>query len=111
MRFMMRGLAPVCCTALALAVLSRAGATQSGLSDADRRLAHCILRELIEINTTDTLGNTPRAAHAMARRLLTAGFPAADVQVLIGTDVRHRNLATVSQAPPPAGRHAPRRPA
>src|SRR5438132_3076487 len=106
MRFMMRGLAPVCCTALALAVLSRAGATQSGLSDADRRLAHDIFRELIEINTTDSLGNTPRAAHAMARRLLTAGFPAADVQVLIGPDARHGNLVAGYRSTPgsPGGR-------
>ena len=107
---MMRGLAPVCCTALALAVLSRAGATQSGLSDADRRLAHDIFRELIEINTTDSLGNTPRAAHAMARRLLTAGFPAADVQVLIGPDARHGNLVARYRAPGPAGRRMPLRP-
>src|SRR5438876_8421124 len=110
MRFRMRGLAPVCCTALALAVLSRAGATQSGLSDADRRLAHDIFRELIEINTTDSLGNPPRAAHAMARRLLTAGFPAADVQVLIGPDARHGNLVARYRAPGPAGRRMPLRP-
>jgi acetylornithine deacetylase/succinyl-diaminopimelate desuccinylase-like protein len=65
---------------------------QGGLSPADRQLARDILRELIEINTTDSLGNTPRAARAMARRLLAAGFPAADVRVLIGPDARHGNL-------------------
>src|SRR2546422_5205938 len=84
MRLVMRFVARVACAALTLALLPRVGATQSGLSDADRRLARDIFRELIEINTTDSLGNTPRAARAMARRLVAAGFPAADVQVLIG---------------------------
>src|SRR5437016_11647566 len=59
---------------------------------ADRALARDILRELVEINTTDSLGNTPRAARAMARRLVAAGFPAADVRVLIGPDAKHGNL-------------------
>ena len=67
-------------------------AAQTGPTTADRRLARDIFRELIEINTTDSLGNTPRAARAMARRLLAAGFPAADVHVLIGPDARHGNL-------------------
>jgi len=41
-----------------------------------------IYQELIEINTTNSVGDNTRAAEAMARRLLNAGFPAADVQVL-----------------------------
>jgi acetylornithine deacetylase/succinyl-diaminopimelate desuccinylase-like protein len=41
-----------------------------------------IYRELVEINTTDSVGDNTRAAEAMAARLLAAGFPAADVQVL-----------------------------
>lgn len=41
-----------------------------------------IFRELVEINTTDSVGDTTRAAEAMAARLRAAGFPAADVQVL-----------------------------
>src|SRR3989441_7327866 len=92
MRLVMRFVARVACAALTLALLPRVGATQSGLSDADRRLARDIFRELIEINTTDSLANTPRAARAMARRLLAAGFPAADVRVLIGPDAKHGNL-------------------
>src|SRR6266700_3733877 len=92
MRLVMRCVARVACAALTLALLPRVGATQSGLSDAERRLARDIFRELIEINTTDSLGNTPRAARAMARRLVAAGFPAADVRVLIGPDAKHGNL-------------------
>jgi acetylornithine deacetylase/succinyl-diaminopimelate desuccinylase-like protein len=65
---------------------------QAGPSSADRQVARDIFRELIEINTTDSLGNTPRAARAMAQRLRTAGFPAADVRVLIGPDPKHGNL-------------------
>jgi acetylornithine deacetylase/succinyl-diaminopimelate desuccinylase-like protein len=41
-----------------------------------------IYRELVEINTTDSVGDNTRAAEAMAARLLAAGFPAADIQVL-----------------------------
>src|SRR5213594_5176406 len=92
MRLVIRFVARVACAALTLALLPRVGATQSGLSDAERRLARDIFRELIEINTTDSLGNTPRAARAMARRLVAAGFPAADVQVLVGPDSTHGNL-------------------
>jgi len=65
---------------------------QTETPSADRALARAILRELVEINTTDSLGNTPRAARAMARRLVAAGFPAADVRVLIGPDAKHGNL-------------------
>src|SRR2546426_291995 len=89
MRLVIRFVARVACAALTLALLPRVGATQSGLSDAERRLARDIFRELIEINTTDSLGNTPRAARAMARRLVAAGVPAADGPGLIGPDPRH----------------------
>ncbi|MGZ5829706.1 MAG: M20/M25/M40 family metallo-hydrolase, partial [Xanthobacteraceae bacterium] len=41
-----------------------------------------IYKELVEINTTDSAGDTAQAAEAMAARLRNAGFPAADVQVL-----------------------------
>ncbi len=47
-----------------------------------QQLARDLLKELIEIDTTDSKGNTTRAAQAMADRLLAAGFPAEDVRVL-----------------------------
>jgi acetylornithine deacetylase/succinyl-diaminopimelate desuccinylase-like protein len=53
--------------------------------------ARDIFRQLIEINTTDSVGSTTVAAQAMAKRLLDAGFPAADVQVL-GPNDRKGNL-------------------
>jgi acetylornithine deacetylase/succinyl-diaminopimelate desuccinylase-like protein len=42
-----------------------------------------IYKELIEINTTDSVGDCTRAVQAMAKRLRAAGFPAEDVQVLV----------------------------
>src|SRR5438309_8854622 len=72
--------------------LATGAAAQSEAPSPDRGLSRDILRELVEINTTDSLGNRPRAARAMARRLVAAGFPAADVRVLIGPDAKHGNL-------------------
>jgi acetylornithine deacetylase/succinyl-diaminopimelate desuccinylase-like protein len=46
-----------------------------------QRLAHDIFGELIEINTTDSVGNVTSAAHAMAKRLLEAGFDERDIQI------------------------------
>ena len=51
------------------------------LDDSTRQLSRDIFRELIEINTTDSVGSTTQAAEAMAARLKGAGFAAADVQV------------------------------
>lgn len=47
-----------------------------------RALERQLLRQLIEINTSDSGGRTLEASEAMARRLTEAGFPAADVRVL-----------------------------
>lgn len=58
---------------------------------ANRGLAHDIFKQLIEINTTDSVGNVTTAAQAMAQRLLDGGFPAADLSVL-GPNDRKGNL-------------------
>src|SRR3984885_5803214 len=58
---------------------------------ATRALARDIFQQLVEINTTDSTGSTTVAAQAMAKRLLDAGFPAADVAVL-GPNDRKGNL-------------------
>src|SRR5690349_453627 len=57
----------------------------------DQQLAHDIFAELVGINTTHEHGNTTPAAEAVARRLLAAGFPTADVQV-IGPRDQNKNL-------------------
>src|SRR5579863_7722282 len=61
------------------------------LDDATRRLARDVFQQLIEINTTDSVGSTTVAAQAMAKRLLDAGFPAQDIKVL-GPNDRKGNL-------------------
>src|SRR5258706_3522545 len=43
---------------------------------------HEIYKELIEINTSHSVGDTTQAACAMRQRLLSAGFTAADVEVI-----------------------------
>src|SRR5271165_4983255 len=50
-----------------------------------------ILKELIEINTTDSVGNVTTAAEAMAKRLLAAGFPPQDIRIAGPVD-RKKNL-------------------
>jgi acetylornithine deacetylase/succinyl-diaminopimelate desuccinylase-like protein len=75
-----------------LPVPARTAPVDAGTSPAAYdQLAHDIFKQLIEINTTDSVGNTTTAAQAMANRLLAAGFPRADVQVL-GPNERKGNL-------------------
>ncbi len=57
----------------------------------DTTLERAILQQLIEINTSDSAGHTGLAARAMAERLIAAGYPASDVQVL-GFSPRYQNL-------------------
>jgi acetylornithine deacetylase/succinyl-diaminopimelate desuccinylase-like protein len=76
---------------LLLLITTAAHAAAPPLDQRTRDLARDIYRELIEINTTESSGNTTIAAQAMAKRLLAAGFPAADVQVL-APDPRKGNL-------------------
>ena len=70
---------------------------------AQDQLARDIFRELIEINTTDSSGNTTKAAEAMALRLKNAGFPEGDVHVF-GPDPRRGNLVARYRG---AGRRKP----
>ena len=63
----------------------------SAAAAADDKTAHDIFKQLIEINTTDSVGNVTLAAQAMAQRLLDAGFPKADV-VVLGPNDRKNNM-------------------
>jgi acetylornithine deacetylase/succinyl-diaminopimelate desuccinylase-like protein len=56
-----------------------------------KKLSRDIFQQLIEINTTDSVGSTTVAAKAMAQRLLDAGFAKEDVLVL-GPNDRKGNL-------------------
>ena len=55
------------------------------------QMARDIFKQLIEINTTDSVGNVTTAAEAMAQRLRNAGFPENDLHV-DGPNDRKKNL-------------------
>ena len=80
----------MCCTAAVTAMLAATttALTAQNTSPAeDMQRARSILAELVEINTTNSeRGDTTAAARALERRLLDAGFPAADVHVLVPAD-------------------------
>ena len=65
---------------LAGSLLGISGAAAQAPS-ADRQLARDIFKQLIEINTTDSVGNVTAAAEAMATRLRQAGFDEKDLHV------------------------------
>jgi acetylornithine deacetylase/succinyl-diaminopimelate desuccinylase-like protein len=68
-----------------------------------RELAREIFKQLIEINTTDSIGNTTDAAEAMAQRLRSNGFAASDV-VVLGPNPRKGNMVARLHG---AGKHKP----
>src|SRR5215475_6610146 len=76
---------------VAFAMIAALAQTASTDLSADQRLAREIFQQLIEINTTDSVGDCAAAAKAMAERLKAAGFPEEDVKVL-GPDPRKGNL-------------------
>jgi len=55
------------------------------------QLAHDLLKQLIEINTTDSVGNVTTASEAVAARFRDAGFPASDI-IVAGPTPRKKNL-------------------
>jgi acetylornithine deacetylase/succinyl-diaminopimelate desuccinylase-like protein len=75
--------------AVALTAAGRAAAMSDQSADA---LAHDILKQLVEINTTDSVGNVTTAAEAMAKRFRDAGFAAADVVVVGPDNPRKKNV-------------------
>jgi acetylornithine deacetylase/succinyl-diaminopimelate desuccinylase-like protein len=82
----------------AAAGAAAAGATAPGATvasgpadQASDQLARQIFRQLIEINTTDSVGNVTTAAEAMAQRFRAAGFPDADL-FIGGADDRKKNV-------------------
>lgn len=77
---------------LPLLVVLLASRTHAAPADEPtRKLAHDIFKELIETNTTDSVGNVTNAAKEMANRLWAAGFSTEDV-VVVGDDKRKMNL-------------------
>ena len=70
---------------------------------ATRQLAHDIYKQLIEINTTDSVGSVTAASEAMAKRFRDAGFPESDIQVL-GPNDRKKNVVVRLHG---SGKHKP----
>jgi acetylornithine deacetylase/succinyl-diaminopimelate desuccinylase-like protein len=66
-------------------------ASQAPIDDDTRTLSHDIFKQLIEINSTDSVGNVTKASEAMAQRFRDAGFADADIQIL-GPQDRKKNL-------------------
>jgi acetylornithine deacetylase/succinyl-diaminopimelate desuccinylase-like protein len=56
-----------------------------------KQLSHDIFQQLIEINTTDSVGSVTAASEAMQQRFLDAGFPKEDIY-LGGPNDRKKNL-------------------
>ena len=67
------------------------GHAQTTPDAATKALAHDIFKQLIEINTTDSVGNVTTASLAMQQRLLDAGFAKEDM-FLGGPTDRKENL-------------------
>jgi acetylornithine deacetylase/succinyl-diaminopimelate desuccinylase-like protein len=80
---------------LFLGVLLGSGAIRAQVNDSTKQLSRDIFQQLVEINTTDSVGSTTIAATAMAKRLLDAGFPASDVQVLGPNDRKGNMVARI----------------
>ncbi|WP_263376899.1 M20/M25/M40 family metallo-hydrolase [Granulicella aggregans] len=64
---------------------------KSPLDPETEKLSHEIFKQLVETNTTDSVGSVTAASEAMRKRLLDAGFPAEDL-VLAGPNDRKMNL-------------------
>ena len=73
------------------------------VDDHTKQLAHDIFKQLIEINTTDSVGNVTSASEAVAQRFRAAGFPESDIQVL-GPNDRKKNLVARLHG---SGKHKP----
>ena len=71
-------------TFLAFLIVSGAsGVAAAAELKPEQRALLDIYKELVEINTTDSVGDNTQAARAMAARLVAAGFPQDDVRVLV----------------------------
>ncbi|MGH8137736.1 MAG: M20/M25/M40 family metallo-hydrolase [Steroidobacteraceae bacterium] len=87
----------------AIAALLCAGTCHAQTDESSNALAHDIFKQLIEINTTESVGRVTTASEAMAARLRDAGFASADMQIL-GPNDRKKNLVVRLRG---TGKHKP----
>ena len=76
---------------------------QAQIDAATRQLSHDIFQQLIEINSTDSVGSVTAAAEAMQKRFLDAGFSSNDLY-LGGPNDRKKNLVVRLRG---TGKHKP----
>jgi acetylornithine deacetylase/succinyl-diaminopimelate desuccinylase-like protein len=93
----------VMCCSLLLGFTFFAPESQAQIDDPIRKLSHDIFKELIEINSTDSVGSVTAASEAMARLFRDAGFAEADIHIL-GPNERKKNLVVRLHG---AGKHKP----
>jgi len=70
--------------------VAAAGSARAQAFD-QRAEGRAILKELIELNTTASAGNTTKAAERIAARFRSAGLPEADIAI-VGPDQVHKSL-------------------
>src|SRR6202162_5099849 len=85
----------VCLAIIAIGAIDMAAVTYAQedavTPPAVNQLAHDIFKQLVEINTTDSVGNVTTAAEAMAKRLRDAGFADKDV-IVAGPNEKKKNV-------------------
>ena len=82
---------PLCFIAFLCLVLSAIVSASAQQDEVTRQLAVDIYKQLIEINTTDSVGSVTTASEALAKRFREAGFPESDIHVL-GPNDRKKNV-------------------
>jgi acetylornithine deacetylase/succinyl-diaminopimelate desuccinylase-like protein len=88
---------------VAAALLCAGVAHAQASGESPNALSRSIFQELIEINTTDSVGNVTTASEAMATRLRAAGFADSDI-ALLGPNARKKNLVVRLRG---TGQHKP----
>jgi acetylornithine deacetylase/succinyl-diaminopimelate desuccinylase-like protein len=85
------------------ALLCTTAAHAQATAESPNALSRAIFQELIEINTTDSVGNVTTASEAVAKRLRAAGFADSDIAIL-GPNARKKNLVVRLRG---TGQHKP----
>lgn len=87
----MRSTTALSAVALCALTIFLPGRAPAQVDPQTKQLAHDVFQQLIEINTTDSVGSVTAAAEAMQQRFLDAGFPKEDLY-LGGPNDRKKNL-------------------
>jgi len=98
-KFVLRRSLNVCILLMTIAVLavpqSSMAQVPCQIDESTRKLSHDIFQQLIEINTTDSVGSVTAAATAMQGRLLDAGFATEDLFLGGPNDIKANLVARI----------------